>query len=391
MRRGTLLYRPWRFGNGPVLLFRDHDLSDRIGFVYSAWHPQVAAEDFVRRLLQLRDVLPAEQGPYTVSVILDGENAWEAYADNGEPFFEALYGRLESEPAIVTMTAAEAADAASARTLPRVVAGSLIGRNLATWVGHPEKNRAWERLAETRRLVAERSGGPRLDDPAWRTVLAAEGSDWFWWFGDDHFTPFAFEFDALFRRHLRASFSAAGAEPPQALSFPIREQATRGFHLPVGPIRPRVDGRVTDYFEWLPAGRADTGSGTMQSSGRMVRDLLYGSDGSRLYVRMDPYDPPAKSSLGGAILVLRLPGHADRTLRVPLPAAGFARAGDVDVAVDRVVEASFPLSAVQVGEGGGHFQVEIETMGGATQRIPAEGSLFLPSPEEDSSRFDWSV
>jgi alpha-amylase/alpha-mannosidase (GH57 family) len=353
VRRRTLLYRPWRHGSGPVLLFRDHELSDRIGFVYSAWRPTVAAEDLLRRLLQIRDALPEADGPYTVSIILDGENAWEYYSDNAAEFF--------------------------------------IGRNLATWIGHPEKNRAWEALAETRRFVAGRRGAPKLEDPAWRAVLAAEGSDWFWWFGDDHFTPFALEFDAGFRRHLRAAWTALGVEPPETLERTIREHAPRGFQLPVGPVRPTLDGRISDYFEWLAAGRAEAGSGAMHASTRLVREVLYGCDGPRLYVRLDPVESPARTSLGGSILILRLPGLPDHTLRVPIPAEGAATTSGVEVAVGRIVEAGIPLEALAAGESGLHFQVEVETVSGASQRVPADGSLFLPGAAEDPSRFDWSV
>ena len=391
LRRASLLYRSWKYGNGPVLLFRDHELSDRIGFVYSAWRPAVAAEDFIRRVLDIRETLPDDDGPFTISVILDGENAWEYYPDNAEAFFEALYGGLEAEAGIRTLTASEAAAPETARPLPRVVAGSWIGRSLSTWIGHAEKNRAWERLIETRAVVAERRGPPSFDDPAWRAVFAGEGSDWFWWFGDDHFTPFAAEFDASFRRQLRAAWAAAGDEPPESLQRPVRERAPRAFLLPAAPVRPVVDGRVTDYFEWLPAGRADAGSGTMQSSSRLVRELWFGSDGERLHLRLDPADPPASNSLGGAILTVRVPGIPDGAVRVPLPVQGTARVGDAELGVDRIVEASFPLAGFPDSDKGMHFQVEIETLSGVSQRVPSDGSLFLPGKEEDPSRFDWTV
>ncbi len=391
VRRGTLLYRPWRHGSGPVLLFRDHDLSDRIGFVYSAWQPGLAAEDFVRRLLQLRETLPEDGAPYTVSVILDGENAWEYYPGNAEAFFDALYGALASEKGIQTVTAAEAADPAAARELPRVVAGSWIGRNLATWIGHKEKNRAWEHLAETRRFVEGRRGAPDRSDAAWRAVLAAEGSDWFWWFGDDHFSAHAAEFDASFRRQLRAAWEAAGVEPPDALTRPIRESSARTFRLPTGVVNATIDGRVTDYFEWLPAGRAESGSGAMHAATRLVREVYYGSDGTRLFLRLDPTEPPASSSLGGAVLIVRVAGHPDNTVRVALPASGTARSAEIEMAVDRIVEVSVPLTSLPAAEKGIHFQVEIETLEGASHRIPSDGSLYLPSAQDDSSRFDWSV
>src|SRR6185503_12285545 len=225
------------------------------------WSPEAAASDFLDRVRRAGGLVPPEEGPATVSVILDGENAWEYYPDNAHAFFDAVYGGLESDPGIRTMTASEAADPAVARPLPRVVAGSWIGRNLATWCGHPEKNRAWELLAATRAAVAARRGAPVLSDPAWRSVLAAEGSDWFWWFGDDHPTPFAHEFDAGFRRKLRAAWRALSAEPPAELSEPIRRGKALGFTAPVGRISPVLDGRITDYFEWLSAGRADATGG----------------------------------------------------------------------------------------------------------------------------------
>ncbi len=389
--RGSLLYRPWRFEDGPVLLFRDHDLSDRIGFVYSAWPARAAVEDFLGRLRHVRETLPPEDGPYTVSVILDGENAWEYYPDNGQVFLESLHAALESEPWIRTRTASEAADPSAARPLPRVVAGSWIGRNLATWVGHPEKNRAWDLLAETRAAVAKARGAPDFADPAWRAVFAAEGSDWFWWFGDDHPTAHAAEFDAGFRRKLRAAWHLGGLVPPAALTDPIRRRSSRGFEPPTGALRATIDGRITDYFEWLPAGRAVAVSGTMQSSARLVREVRFGRDGEWLYLRLDPFEAPASASLAGGSLVLRVPGDAARTVRVAIPEAGATPGGEIRVAVDRVVEAAVPLSLLARDGGAVRFQVEVDCGPGATQRLPAEGALTVPPPEEDPSRFDWTV
>ncbi|MBZ5638191.1 MAG: glycoside hydrolase [Acidobacteriia bacterium] len=389
VRRGTLLYRPWKHGRGPVLLFRDHDLSDRIGFVYSAWSAATAVEDFIRRLHHLRAALPPEEGPYTVSVILDGENAWEYYPDNGQVFLDSLYAALESDPGVVTLAARDAADPAAARTLPRVVAGSWIGRNLATWIGHPEKNRAWELLAETREAIAKARGAPSFADPAWRAVFAAEGSDWFWWFGDDHPTPHAAEFDAGFRRKLRAAHRFAGLEPPAVLTEPIRRSTARGFVPPTGPVRASVDGRVTDYFEWLPAGRAAAASGAMQSATRLVREVRFGRDDACLFLRLDPFDAPASASLGGGVLIVRVPGEPERTVRVPLPERGEGRAGEVRVAVDRIVEAAVPV-AMLAGPGEAlRFQVEVEKGQGGSQRVPAEGSLTIPAAADDPSQFDW--
>lgn len=388
-RRGEILYRPWRHADGPVLLFRDHDLSDRIGFVYAGWRAEDAAEDFVARLRHLHAVLPPEHGPYTVSVILDGENAWEYYDDHGKPFFDALYGALEREAAVRTVTFSEAADAA-ARELPRVVAGSWIGRNLATWIGHPEKNRAWELLAEARAMVAKVKGPPDPSDPAWRAILSAEGSDWFWWFGDDHWSAYADEFDAAFRGKLRAAWLSVQDAAPAALSEPIRKRPAWGHMLPTGPIRPTLDGRVSDFFEWLPAGRASVAPGAMHSAARVVKEVLFGGDGERLFVRLDTYEKPASVVLTGGRLSLLVPGEPHRTVRIPLR-TGSTESEGATAALDQIVEAALPLRALGDPDAELRFAVEVEAADGRLQRIPAEGSLHLPAPAEDPAKFDWSV
>jgi alpha-amylase/alpha-mannosidase (GH57 family) len=372
-RRAAIVYRPWRHANGPVLLFRDHDLSDRIGFNYSGRTPGDAARDFVGRLLHIRDTLPDDGAHHVVSVILDGENAWEHYPDHATPFFDALYGALESEPGIRMVTATEAADPARAAVLPRVVAGSWIYRNLATWCGHPEKNRAWELLAAARDAVAAAHGAPRPDDPAWRAILAAEGSDWFWWYGDDHPTAYGAEFDAAFRGKLRAAYTAAGLDEPVVLEEPVRKASAARHTLPSGPVHARLDGRVTDYFEWRRAGHVPIVHGAMHAAVRFAQDLAFGSDGTTLYLRIDPNAPGALAGLGV-------------TVRTP---AGDA--AGVTTAVDRVLEIAVPLSSLAAPGEPVRFAVELRAPSGAAQRVPPDGFIDLPPPEADPSRFDWSV
>lgn len=383
-RRAELLYRPWRHGDGPVLLFRDHDLSDRIGFAYATRAPHDAALDFVGRLLHVRHILPDDGTPYVASVILDGENAWEHYPEHAAPFFDALYGALAAEPGIVTVTAGEAADLASARPLPRVIAGSWIYRNLATWIGHPEKNRAWELLAAAREAVVAASGAPRWDDPAWRAIFAAEGSDWFWWYGDDHQTAYGAEFDAGFRDKLRGAYVAAGVQVPHELDEPIRKAPSRGHSAPTGPVHATIDGRVGDYFEWRTAGRVTSASGAMHAAVRFSREVLFGSDGRLLFVRVDPVEPGA---LAGATVAVRTPVPA-----VPvIEAAAGLSTGDFITALGRVLELSIPLERLAAAGAPVRFAIELRNGDGAAQRIPADGFVELARPEDDASRFDWSV
>jgi alpha-amylase/alpha-mannosidase (GH57 family) len=381
-RRAELLYRPWRHGDGPVLLFRDHDLSDRIGFAYATRSADDASRDFVGRLLQLRDALPDDETRYVVSVILDGENAWEHYPDSAAPFFDALYGQLAAEPDIETVTASQAADAEHARTLPRVVAGSWIYRNLATWVGHPEKNRAWELLTAARDAVVTARGNARWEDPAWRLILAAEGSDWFWWYGDDHPTAYGAEFDAGFRDKLRGAYAAAGLAVPAELDEPIRKSPTRGQKPPSGPVHATIDGRVGDYFEWRTAGSVASTYGSMQAAVGFTRGFLFGADGRTLFVRVDPCEP---GSLDGATIAVRTPAAIDVQI-----AAGSSN-GEVVSALDRVLELSIPLDRLAAPGATLRFAIEIRRGDGAAQRIPSDGFVELSPPEDDPSRYDWSV
>ncbi len=384
-RRAELLYAPWRHGEGPVLLFRDHDLSDRIGFTYATRAPQEAAADFVGHLLHLKEVLPDDGTPHVVSVILDGENAWESYPAHATPFFDALYGALAAEPRIQTVTASEAADPAHARSLGRVVAGSWIYRNLATWIGHPEKNRAWELLAAAREAVAAARGAPRADDPAWRAILAAEGSDWFWWYGDDHPTEYGGEFDAGFRGKLKGAYAAAGLTVPPVLDEPIRRvPVARGRKAPAGPVRAVIDGRVGDYFEWRAAGHVECVYGAMHAAMRFARDLYFGTDGDSLFVRIDPFEP---GSLTGTTVSIRTPDAP-----APLASVTAGRtAGDLTTSLDRILELSIPLEHIAAKGDSVRFAVELRDSSGASQRIPSDGFIDLPLPDSDPSRFDWTV
>jgi alpha-amylase/alpha-mannosidase (GH57 family) len=383
-QRAELLYRPWRHASGPVLLFRDHDLSDRIGFSYATRPAEEAAAEFVGRLLELRALLPDDGTPYVVSVILDGENAWEHYPDYGGPFFDALYGALSREESIETVTASQAADPGNARELPRVVAGSWIYRSLATWVGHPEKNRAWELLAASRDAVEASRGPIKWDDPAWRAILAAEGSDWFWWYGDDHPTEYGAEFDAGFRDKLRAAHEAAGIPAPASLDEPIRKGRARGQSPPSGPVEATVDGRVGDYFEWRMAGHVACVFGAMTAALRFGRDLFFGTDGRSLFVRIDPVAPDA---MNGVTVSLRAPGGAGPAGEA---VAGQSKDGLV-TALGTVLELSFPLERLARRPEPVRFAVELTDATGASQRIPADGFVDLPRPDEDPSRFDWFV
>ena len=256
--RPELLYRPYQIGDGgPAALFRDHALSDRVGFHYQSWGAEAAAADFVDQVRaagrRFREGGGGEVA--TVPVILDGENAWEHFDGGGRPFLRALYRALSDADDITTVTMSEAASG-PAEPLRSVFPGSWIHGDFYIWIGHRDDHRAWDQLSDARAAF----DGHHLNVPAeardraMEELLIAEGSDWFWWYGDDHSSNHDAEFDDLFRRHLRNAYAALGLPIPEAL-FATNISTGGGPErlTPSGRLSITLDGRDTSFIEWTGA------------------------------------------------------------------------------------------------------------------------------------------
>ena len=236
--RSQYLYRPYRLWDAPdlAMFFRDDKLSDRIGFEYQKWHGSDAAAHFMGELECIAAEAAQDERPL-VSVILDGENAWEHYPYNAYYFLSALYKALEAHPTIRPTTfdaylracangiAAAGPPPAAMHKLERLVAGSWVYGNFATWIGSSDKNRAWDLLCAAKQsfdLVkpSGRLGGEALA-AAERQLADCEGSDWFWWFGDYNASASVESFDRLFRAKLANLYRLLELPVPAALSEPI--------------------------------------------------------------------------------------------------------------------------------------------------------------------------
>jgi alpha-amylase/alpha-mannosidase (GH57 family) len=290
------LYRPYRFED-VSMIFRDHSLSDLIGFVYSKWDPKHAADDLINKLIHIRNSLP-KNSPHLVSIILDGENAWEHYRNDGQDFLRYLYEGLSNEKRLKTVTASEYLNAhGKGEPLGRLHAGSWIYANYAVWIGHEEDNTAWDYLSGARDdLALYQKMNPEKDlSAAWKAIYVAEGSDWNWWYGDDHSTDTQKDFDELFRFNLMKVYQEIGKEIPSHLHVPVLREdrsispsvAIRGF------IHPRIDGLVTSYYEWYQGAQLDIkkAGGSMHKSESILSTLFYGFNEDSLFVRLDPALP----------------------------------------------------------------------------------------------------
>jgi alpha-amylase/alpha-mannosidase (GH57 family) len=393
-----LLYRPYSFAGLP-LLFRDRELSDRIGFVYARWDSQQAAEDLLDRL---RHIARSNPGG-VVTLILDGENCWEGYPENGYPFLSAFYQGLLADPALRMVTVSEALLGQQAVPLSRLAPGSWINGDFDVWIGGAEENTAWEWLARARsELPAEAPAGEGELPSAWLHQLRAEGSDWFWWFGDHHSTEQADVFDRLFRRHLQALYHEAGRPVPDHLYRPIKEpqQAQRVLE-PAALFTPQIDGRVTDYFEWLAAGTVElSAGGAMHDGGRDLVAFYYGYDSEYFYLRLD-FRRPLKVLAGpGGRLELRfsLPRQSlvrfqpDRDLLTMEQPDGATIEKPGRAVCGAIFELALALDALQLEAGGMiGLSCHLQVAGRETARWPLHGALQLCYRGRELEAIQWPV
>jgi hypothetical protein len=394
-------YRPWALQTAAgdvALFFRDRELSDRIGFVYQRWDAGDAVADFLARLRRIGAAHAGEQAP-VVSVILDGENCWEGYEADGGPFLDRLYGALEEAPDIRLRTPSQVLDEASVvPMLSRLHSGSWIDADFHIWIGHPEKNRAWELLSRARRAVGEKASGAALE-----ALLRAEGSDWFWWLGDDHYSSDKALFDHLFRAHLRAAYEAVGEPVPPMVEVAIAPPSSaRPARTPSAPLRLVLDGRPTHFYEWQPAGRLEFPSqgGSMHAGLGLASDLYYGFDRERLYLRLDFHaGAPPGPNHGLRIEViepesvrLEIGSLAAGTHAVARVANGTAESVEgASCRIESIVELAIPLAALGLAPPQA-FEALIQILEGGQpiESLPPGDVLRAVVPDESFDPSAWA-
>jgi len=419
-QRDHHLYQAHRFAVGEKNLhffFRDHELSDAIGFVYAGWNPEDAAANFVERLHAIRKRLSEHDNdapvPRVIPVILDGENCWEYYDQDGLPFLRAFYRRLSDEPLLETVRGSDFLDRHGDRAnlLPRLWPGSWINSNFAIWIGHPEDNRAWELLRRTREFLSEyirnhpdqhASAPVKL---AWEEIYIAEGSDWCWWYGDDHSSANDGMFDYLFRKHLMNVYAVLGGSIPEDLHLPIKQKVAKTLvRPPVDFIEPQIDGKVTNYFEWHSAGSYQPeggASGTMHRVQSVMKGLYFGFDLKTLYLRIDFHKAPVPDILkditlklhflqpAGIQIGVRFNADPNFVLEVPnqpqAPLIGRWAAA-------KILEIAIPLASIpNASQSGFEFMVGIEQDGREVERWPADASIAFAYPSAESFIEHWTV
>ncbi len=290
------LYNIHRYENSSTtmhLVFRDHTISDLIGFVYSGMPPADAARHLINNIKDAAAPVLAKGRDAVVSIILDGENAWEYYPKSGREFLRRFYEALQRESGIEAVTVSEAiARHRDFNRLSSLTPGSWINANFNVWIGASEDNRAWDYLHHAREFYAQNAAHATEQQRklAFDEILIAEGSDWNWWYGPEHHSANDRDFDELYRKHLSNVYQALGAVPPDYLAQPITGAEVRPAFVPqTAYIHPRVAGDKVRYFEWMGAAiyTADHRAGAMHGKQFLLDAVYTGIDSTSLYGRLD--------------------------------------------------------------------------------------------------------
>ncbi len=274
------------------LFFRDKALSDLIGFSYSGWDEERAVDDLIQRL---HEIYQSSADNQNVNIILDGENAWEHYNQNAMPFFFKLYEKLEALSWCQTTFFDDvlADNTIINNDLHALEPGSWISGNFDIWIGHPEKNRAWELIYLTKADFEKKEKS--LDPPTRKKIqkefLIAESSDWFWWYGDDHHTDLASTFDTLFRTHLMNIYTLMNTSIPQDILEPIidtKEAGNSFYKHSANKITATIDGRFSNFFEWHGAGEIDLANelSSMSMHDFTISKILFGCDEHHCFIAL---------------------------------------------------------------------------------------------------------
>lgn len=380
-------YRPylWKQGGHEMHgLFRDHTLSDLIGFVYSRMGAKEAADHFMHAIRSNCAPILRAGRDALVPIILDGENAWEYFDKSGREFLRELYRQIEHDPQIQAVTVSEAIQKVPAETVNHIFPASWINSNFDIWIGAEEDNKAWEYLLRARETYdrVKDSVAAAARELAYEELLIAEGSDWNWWYGPEHSSANRPDFDRLYREHLANVYRALGLAPPEELSRTLLRMDVKAHHqTPRGPIQPKIDGQISSYFEWMGAGTysIDQRQGAMHGQKFLIQELHYGSDGAWLFVRID-FVKGCEELLRGAELRLQF-NQTDVT--VPLAVTYESAPHEVShimAAHDQIFEMRISQRSIGVAQPV-KFQVSVWKGGLPLDALPQQGAIELQSHE----------
>jgi len=288
------LCNAYGFGKGKdalKLFFRSSFLANLINFQYGSYEPKVAAEDLYSKLKKVQEKLESSPDNYHVAVIaLDGENCWESYQKDGIPFLRHLYRLISDDESLEAITASEYIEKIEKlHVINDIHPGSWINRDFKMWIGDPVKNLAWDYLSKVRKDLekfSKQKFDKKLLEKAWEEFYVAQGSDWFFWFGEPNDSGQDELFDFLFRNHLRQIYKLLKKEIPKYLDKPLEAFIARQSHTPRECVTPIINGLLT-LGDWENAGYIQNVQGPVYNVDKLFNKIYFGNDKKNIYVRFD--------------------------------------------------------------------------------------------------------
>ncbi|MCX5798690.1 MAG: glycoside hydrolase family 57 protein [Proteobacteria bacterium] len=393
-----MLYKPYRYekGNRCIdVVFRDKYLSDLISFHYAKMNPKEAAKDFMNRIKKIEESVRGKVQKPLVTIAMDGENAWENYGNDGIDFLKFLYEGILKEGNIISTTISDYLKSSEEfGLLHHSYAGSWIGHNFSIWIGHVEDNTGWTLLSNTREFL-EAEDPDRNNKKAWESIYIAEGSDWFWWYGDEHSSENDEIFDFLFRENLSNVYRFLGKEPPEVLSIPIilEDREIRPTRDPVNFISPKIDGVVTSYFDWMGAGFVEgRGHGVaMHESISLLKGCYFGFNEHLLFLRAD-IDKAYVQQIEDVSFEINLMGKKDFKIIYHAKQGLTDNSLPLSIAFSEILEMGIPFNTLGVVKDDKvrvWISLKIKEM--LVDRIPKRGYFSVSVPSEMFEMEMWYV
>ncbi len=274
------------------VIFRDRSIPNLINFEYAGIDAKMAANDLFDKIKVVQNkLLVSPDQTHLLTIALDGENCWENYQNDGNDFLANIYSLIESDETLETVLISDYIKKDKhKKTLNKIYSGSWIDKTFQYWIGEPTKNKAWSYLKHTKDVyeafAKQNKNYPHLD-AAYNELMIAQGSDWFWWYGEPNNSGQDFVFDYMFRERLKNVYLILGLEPPEYLNTSLITKIEMPLKHPTRPISPRMDGLAESIDDWYHSGNISLLDGPVFRESKNVDKILFGCDENNMYFRLN--------------------------------------------------------------------------------------------------------
>ena len=274
------------------VIFRDRSIPNLINFEYAGIDAKMAANDLFDKIKVVQNkLLVSPDQTHLLTIALDGENCWENYQNDGNDFLANIYSLIETDESLETVLISDYIKKDKhKKTLNKIYSGSWIDKTFQYWIGEPTKNKAWSYLKHTKDVyeafAKQNKNYPHLD-AAYNELMIAQGSDWFWWYGEPNNSGQDFVFDYMFRERLKNVYLILGLEPPEYLNTSLITKIEMPLKHPTRPISPRMDGLAESIDDWYHSGNISLLDGPVFRESKNVDKILFGCDENNMYFRLN--------------------------------------------------------------------------------------------------------